>query len=48
MIAALRWHRREPVRSEGEFARLIDGAQQSLALIPNAVAARDAISCIAC
>jgi hypothetical protein len=32
----------EPVRSEGEFRRLIDGAQQSLALIPKAIATRDA------
>jgi hypothetical protein len=30
------------VCSEGEFRRLIDGAQQSLALIPKAVATRDA------
>lgn len=32
----------EPVRSEGEFRRLIDGAQASLALIPKAIAMRDA------
>ena len=32
----------EPVRSEGEFRRLIDGAQLSLSLIPKAIATRDA------
>jgi hypothetical protein len=32
----------EPVRSEGEFRRLVDGAQASLALIPKAIATRDA------
>jgi hypothetical protein len=32
----------EPVRSEGEFRRLIDGAQASLALIPKAIATHDA------
>lgn len=32
----------EQVRREGEFRRLIDGAQASLALIPNAIATRDA------
>ncbi len=31
----------EPVRSEGEFRRLVDGAQASLALITKAIATRD-------
>ena len=32
----------EPVRSEAEFRRLIDGALASLALVPKAIATRDA------